>query len=680
MSKESIFYTRGPDARKSIHNYIANRAPLLGSPLAALPPGSVRAGGWLKKQLDLMCCGMAGRLKELSHYLADDNGWFGGPGDGWEEQPYWLRGFYTLGVLTGERGICEESERWIEKVIASAQPDGYFGPACCKEAPWFGGKTVADIWPHMVMLDALRTHSEAAGDARVLKLMEGFFGWCAALPDSKLLPPFKNIDESFYDNSIPVSIRAYIGAQRSGEMLPHIYWLYNRIGGAWLLKLAERIVKLAYPPSGEFLDRHCVNFAQRFRFSGSYYIQSGNKADLEESEYWYQKHMNTWGQMPGGGYAADECTREGYTDPRQAFETCAMAELNKSFYILGEITAGTVYADRCEEVTFNSLPVSMTPDLRAVHYLTAANQPMLDSNPRHGYFNGSVRMLDYRPGEHYRCCQHNVTQAWPEFTRHLWMAAAGGGLAAWMYADSCVTALAGNGERVVITEETGYPFDTHIRFRVDPDAPVFFPLYLRVPGWAGEARLELNGEPAPIQGSPGGFAAIERLWQKGDALSVCFPQRISVKKWEKNAGSVTVNRGPLSYSLKIKEEWHRCGGTDEWPEYEVLPGSAWNCGLVLDERNPAGIIRVTREDAPGDMPWAPEGAPIELEAVGKRIPDWGLTDNTVEPLRQSPVKSNEHEERISLIPMGCARLRMCCLPVIGSGPGASEWKAYPRRA
>jgi hypothetical protein len=67
-------------------------------------------------------------------------------------------------------------------------------------------------------------------------------------------------------------------------------------------------------------------------------------------------------------------------------------------------------------------------------------------------------------------------------------------------------------------------------------------------------------------------------------------------------------------------------------------------------------------------------APIEIKAQGKRIPNWGLENETVAELQTSPVKSDEPQEQIALVPLGCARLRMACLPVIGRGPDAQAWK------
>src|SRR5439155_19283707 len=44
-------------------------------------------------------------------------------------------------------------------------------------------------------------------------------------------------------------------------------------------------------------------------------------------------------------------------------------------------------------------------------------------------------------------------------------------------------------------------------------------------------------------------------------------------------------------------------------------------------------------------------------------------------LQDSPVKTEEPLETVSLIPMGAARLRISSFPVVGHGPNAHEWVA-----
>ena len=657
--------------------YAGNRPPLTPAPLLKLPLGSVRPKGWLEHQLRLMVDGMTGRLTELSRFLGDDSGWLGGDGFAWEEVPYWLRGFYPLAVLTGDRRCLAESRRWIEAVLGGQAPDGYFGPPACRLVAGANRKQQAcDLWPHMVMLDALIQHHEYMGDERVVPLLDHFFRFCRDLTDEHFLPVLR---DDFAHPSPGWTSR------RAGDMLPPIYWLYNRTGETWLLDLAQRFFEHIQPPQGEWLDHHVVNFTQRFAYPGVYAQQSHQAWHLAQTEYWYAQHLGTWGQQPRGIFGADENIRPGKVDPRQGFETCGFVEFAKSFYLLGRATGDCLYADRCEDIMLNHFPASQTPDLKGLHYLTAANQPQLDASDNHDFQNerdarrhgDSNPQLYYSP-HRYRCCRHNVAMGWPWYAQNLWQATGDGGLAAWLYAACEVTARVGaTGAEVRLVEQTDYPFRPSVAVCVRTRRPMRFPLYLRVPRWCRCPALRLNGASVRIDARPGSYVRIDRQWDDADRAALDMPMPLSLTTWPRN-GSVTVDRGPLSYSLRIEEQWRRCGGTDDWPEYEVLPASPWNLGLVVvDADRPDASLKVVEKPVPAGQVWTPQAAPVEITAAAKPIPDWTLQDETVGELQPGPIRSDRPEQTVSLIPLGCARLRMSCLPTIGSGPGARRWPPPP---
>ena len=145
----------------------------------------------------------------------------------------------------------------------------------------------------------------------------------------------------------------------------------------------------------------------------------------------------------------------------------------------------------------------------------------------------------------------------------------------------------------------------------------------------------------------------------------------------KNKNSVSVNRGPLTYSLKIGEKYVRAGGTDKWPAWEIHPTTAWNYGLVLNEPDPASSFRVVHKQWPDDnQPFEVNAAPIELRAKAKKIPAWQKDRlGLVGKLQPSPAKSDEPAETVTLVPMGCARLRISAFPTIGTGSDAHKWSA-----
>jgi hypothetical protein len=133
--------------------------------------------------------------------------------------------------------------------------------------------------------------------------------------------------------------------------------------------------------------------------------------------------------------------------------------------------------------------------------------------------------------------------------------------------------------------------------------------------------------------------------------------------WKGVGNAVSVRRGGLWYSLKIGEEWKRYGGTDEWPAYEVLPTTPWNYALVLDPSRPESSISVVGERPAPAQPFTPDAAPIVLSAKAVRVPQWTAEGRMVGKVPPSPVDALGPVEDITLIPMGCARLRLSVFPV-----------------
>ena len=247
-----------------------------------------------------------------------------------------------------------------------------------------------------------------------------------------------------------------------------------------------------------------------------------------------------------------------------------------------------------------------------------------------------------------------------------------------LYSASEVTAKVGGGTNVTISEETDYPFRDTIQFKMALPEASTFPLYLRIPGWCEAASVLINGAAQNVEAKPLAFVRIKREWKNGDEVTLRLPMKITVRRWTDNHNAASVNYGPLSFSLEIKEQFEKYGDRKPaWPEWEVFPKSAWNYGLILDDQNPAASFQlVEKPGAIAPQPFTPETAPVELKAKGRRIPAWQMDrNNMIGKLQASPVRSTEPVEDLTLIPMGAARLRVAMFPVIGDGPDANDWVA-----
>jgi len=638
--------------------YAGNRDPLQPSPFLRLPVGSIVPKGWLRQQLELDANGLSGRLPEVSSFVKfEGNAWANSKGNnGWEEMPYWLKGFGDLGYVLRDERITADAKKWIEAIFTTQDSSGWFGPEKLKTS--IEGKP--DLWPHMLVLDSVRSYHEFTGDKRVIDFMTRYFKWQNA-------------------QAAELFRAGYWPHVRYGDNIDSIYWLYNRTGEAWLLDLARKIHENMAKWRDGVINLHNVNMAQGFREPTQFWAQDPSASLREGAERNYIWIMDRVGQFPGGGFAGDENVRLNEGDPRQGFETCGFVEFMRSFEMLVRITGEAKWADRCEEVAFNGLPAALDPGHKGLHYMTSANLIRCDLRERPGFYTDAWCRSGFSAVRD-RCCLHNYEMGWPYYAEELWLATPDWGLCASLYAASEVKARVGErGTEVTMVEETLYPFEETIRFRVKAPAPVRFPLYLRLPRWCSKVTLKINNRRvSDVRPEPQKFVLIDREWKDGDTLELGLPMKLAVRKWEKNQNCVSVDRGPLTYSLKIGEDWHEVpGGKPGWPNREVTPTTPWNYGLELDPARPDSSIKVCqRHTEPGANPFTFDGTPIELTAKARRIPGW-VADRTgaMPKMRPCPAKSTEPVEKVTLVPMGAARLRVSSFPTVSSAADANEWPA-----
>ena len=648
-----------PDTVASNPNYPGFRAPLRQAPLLKLPVGKVQPKGWLRKYLELQRDGLNGQLGTISAWLdKNNNQWLSGSGDhGWEEVPYWLRGYISLAYIMQDEDMIKEARIWINAVLTGQASNGRLGP------DGYDGSS-PDLWAKMPMLWALQTYYEATGQQRVLNAMDRHFRWELTIPDDNFL-------------------NGMWQEKRGGDNLWSVLWLYNRNGDRNILPLIDKLHRATsdWTMHDDLPNWHGVNIAQGFREPATYSMYSGGEDMLQATYRAFHEMRRRYGQMPGGMYAADENARAGYYDPRNGAETCAIVEQMASDEILMGITGDIFWADHLEDVAFNSYPAALTPDMRALRYITSANMAISDEKNHGPSIDNALRgMLSMSPFSS-RCCQHNHGMGWPYLAEHLVMATADAGLATMVYIENETTALVGQGTSVRLDVDTHYPFDENILITLHPDEPVDFPLYLRIPAWATEASVSINGEQQPVADAAGRYVRIQRQWAEGDVVSLTLPMTVRSTIWQQNKSSVSVYYGPLALSLKIDEEYeehdsrdpefvqddsHWQEGVDAslWPCYVLKAKSDWNYSLVVDEDNLPVNFSVERKPYPdSEQPFTLEGTPLEFKAVGHQIASWhfdatGMTDFL--PTRWA--RRAAETTSLTLVPMGAARLRIAAFP------------------
>ncbi len=632
--------------------YVSNRAPLQPLQFIKLPAGSIEPEGWIKRQVELQKDGLCGHLGEISAWLQKrNNAWLKNGGEwGWEEVPYWLRGYGNMAYALKDEALLKETNFWIEAILASQRTDGNFGPVHLNN-----GKQ--DFWPNMIVLWIMQSYHEYTNDNRVIDFMTRYCHYLQTVPDDAFL-------SSYWENS------------RGGDNLWSVVWLYNRTGDESLLPLAEKIHRNTadWTKSTQLPNWHNVNVAQCFREPATYYLFTKDSAMLAASYNVQSLIRRAFGQVPGGMFGADENARIGFFDPRQGTETCGFVEQMASDEIMLLISGDPYWADHLEDVAFNSYPASLMPDYRALRYLTCPNMAISDSRNHHPGLDNSGPFLAMNPFSS-RCCQHNHGFGWPYYVEHLVLATPDNGVAAVLYNSCKANVKVGDGTEITLHEQTNYPFEEMTRFTVGTPKTVSFPFFLRIPSWCKNASVQINGKTQQAKLTPRTYACIEREWKDGDEVVLNLPMEYAVRRWQVNKNSVSVDYGPLTLSLKVEEEykqmpstetavwdskWQEGADASAWPTFEILPGSPWNYALKVQSP-----VTLQRKNWPSDNnPFTLSSVPMEFKAQGRLVPDWKIDEyGLCGVLPYENARKSDRLDEITLVPMGAARLRISAFPV-----------------
>jgi DUF1680 family protein len=611
---------------------VKNRAPLPADAFYPLPLTSVKPTGWLRAQLRIQADGMSGHLDEFWPDVGANSGWLGGNGESWERGPYYLDGLTPLAYLFDDQKLIAKVQKWVNWTLDNQREDGFLGPA--KNNGW---------WPRMVMLKVLAQYYEATRDPRVLPAMQKYFAYQRRQMSSQPLERWAQ--------------------HRWGDELWTVLWLYNRTGNLDLLELARMLHAQGFdwkkyfdnfPYAGKIArnqanqDTHVVNNAMSLKTFTLWSLVSGDPAD-RRAIYTELEKMDRYNLMPEGVHSGDE--HYAGKSPVQGTELCAVVEGMFSIEQLIAVAGDPAFADRLEKIAYNALPGTFDKAMWAHQYDQQPNQVLVDVNPRSWTTNKPDSNL-YGLEPNFGCCTANFHQGWPKFAASLWMATPDDGLAAVAYGPSVVNTKVNGNVAVSVSEETEYPFRDSIRLTVKPASPATFPLVLRVPAWAANASIKVNGH-AEGDVKPGSFHRLQREWKPGDTVVIRFPMQPRVTRWYNN--SAVIERGPLVYSLRIGEDWRKLRDHGPAADWEVRPTTPWNYAIN------AKSIQV-KETPVGQYPFSPEGAPVELRVKARRLPAWQMENGSAAPPPLSPVASSERAETVTLIPYGAAKLRITEFP------------------
>lgn len=210
-----------------------------------------------------------------------------------------------------------------------------------------------------------------------------------------------------------------------------------------------------------------------------------------------------------GSAAASECWFGGklrQTEPNvDAMETCVTFTWMQLNERLLQITGKPEYAGNIEKSMFNALFASMKYDgSEIVKYL-----------PLEGFRMGSEGQC----GMPLHCCNANAPRAFAMIPRFAWTVRDSAVEINLFTQSSADVKVGKNAARLTMT--TGYPQDGYSEVTVECRKKLPFALRVRIPAWAENAEIQVNGRPLGCVVA-GEYAVIDRSWNNGDKVTVNF--------------------------------------------------------------------------------------------------------------------------------------------------------------
>lgn len=637
--------------------------------LTKLPLGSVRADGWLLKELQLVN-GLQKRLGTISG-LTENGARVKG-----EALSRYVRGLVLLSSALDDKHLLDKAQGYLPAVLGAR--DGVDVDSLDRI---FGTDKIEG-------LKAVYDYYQLTGDESALQILRKFF---------------KNQFNTF-------SVTPYFHHARARllEEIPAIEAVFKETDAEWLHDLGEKLretsndwFKLASNfkytgPASRYISPFALKKLKK-RIDG--YMQdngqdpatqlSVDKANAEWKRKSHQvvvetegvniakaiKYPCVWGKYIGDdelknhslkllnaldkyhgnifGTFNSDFRLAGRSSNRGIDVETAVEMLESLVDVLAE-TGDNAIADRIERIAFNLIP-SVFDGVGAVEDVLTPNQVEASCDV-------NVHLKESQYGNAYVSSRLtkgalSMLSAYPIFMRSLCFER-DGELDFKCYAPCTIDTVV-DGKRIRIKEDTGYPFRNTVLFKVesaegDPELKMNF----RVP--YGTSMQLVSGGHVVATGTSD--ISVNCVLKTGSIFMLKLDIPLLVK--ENRDKSVTMSKGNLIMASKLADEIKETASYKG--VYKVKFLKKWTFAPIVAKRKHNGVRRLfdTEEVIVNnivDNPFNTQMPPFELRIRSKNVTDWGYDGNGLVKIPKKLEFSEESMARL-YVPFGCTRIRISQFP------------------
>ncbi len=304
---------------------------------------------------------------------------------------------------------------------------------------------------------------------------------------------------------------------------------------------------------------HAVLALYYYAGAADVYAETGEKALIDAlDKIWgniVDKKMfvtGACGQKHDGGSSNRDFVHEAFTIDYEMHnahaynETCAnLCNAMFNYRMLG-VKGESKHADIMELVLYNS----------ALSGISLKGDTYFYTNPLRRTADHKMGVTDYPDRTPYIpcfCCPPNLVRTIVKSSAWAYSLAENG-IAVNLYGGNKLDTKMVDGSNIKVKQETNYPWDGNIKITIDECKAESFDFMLRIPNWTTSYKLKVNGKPVNTNSKPGTFAIVNRVWKKGDVISLNLPMDVKLLEGnpliEEVRNQAAIKRGPIVYCLE----------------------------------------------------------------------------------------------------------------------------------
>ncbi|MCW9705272.1 aceric acid hydrolase [Fodinibius salsisoli] len=480
----------------------------------------------------------------------------------------WFEGLAAVYAVTKEDTLAQAMDRIVDVIGKAQRPDGYIFTALTiarQNGDEEAQPLDRDFETYNIghLQTAAAVHYRATGKRSLLDI--------AIRATDFLYEVYKNEPSKLVSNAICPS--HYMG----------VVEMYRTTGGPKYLELAKGLITLRDKvEKGTFHNQDHKPFRKQTKAVGhavranylyagvtDLYMETGDETLLEPLQEIWKDVIQTKMYVTGAtGALYDGVSPDGISyNPSEiqqvhqaygnAYELPNMTAHNETCANIGHMlwnwrmllaTGKAKYADIVELALHNSVLSGVSLDGRRYCY----------TNPLRVDQDLPYNLRWSKEREEYislsNCCPPNLIRTVAEVQNFAYSLSEEGLYVNIYGSNTLSTSLGSEGGDLSIIQKTDYPWEGTINLTMEKVPSDKFSVFFRIPGWADNANIKVNGKVIDTEAEPGTYAEINRSWSAGDQVTLDLPMEVKLLEAnplvEANRNQVAVKRGPIVYSME----------------------------------------------------------------------------------------------------------------------------------